>query len=136
MLANIGSFGRNLSGPAILFVFVLVACGGGGSPSFVPKIDISPSVLNIAGLGTTFSQSFAVTESGYDGSFSIQSTASSCLNGSGSAAASVTPQSGGPATPFVVTASSVGTCTIVVSDATGATATVSVTVAETIITPQ
>jgi hypothetical protein len=83
----------------------------------------SPSTLNFSDVGSGAQKTFTVSESGYTGNFTLDT--SSCS----SSVATASPAGGSSATTFTVTPVGSGTCTINVNDDHTQTATVTATVA-------
>ncbi|GAC1388430.1 MAG: hypothetical protein NVSMB31_02360 [Vulcanimicrobiaceae bacterium] len=88
-------------------------------------LSVNPSVVNIYGLGPSFSQGLQVQETAYTGPFSQTNT----CNPAGGAIATFSPATGtGPTMSVNVTGARAGTCSITYSDSSNQQTSVTVTV--------
>jgi hypothetical protein len=117
---------------ALAFATLLVGCGGGGGacncvapiPEKQPVI-LSPASLTFINVGP----SATASEANYTGTFSIDTTTSTCINAAKGAASvqSVANSS----TSFSITPMTPGKCAISVVDDAGTAATINVSIATT-----
>jgi hypothetical protein len=128
-------------GALLVGALLTASCGGGGGsspqtapppPPPPPGIVLVPASLAFSGVGAGNASTVKVSETGNSGDFTVNTSSSSCLNGSSTTAkpagkVAVAPPDHG--TLFTVTPTQAGACGIVLSDDSGHSATLQVQIA-------